>query len=244
MSGQWQQGGFLSLPTISPAGCSCREHVEKGEHKPGSLPSFMPQAHGFSRAVQVQGILKTSSFALLFFPLSQGKMLVWTLCSSLLYIFPKISSERSWEPSLVWKSSAVWMLGWFFPRELSQEGICYSLWFSHTEAEEIEVLFLPRRLNPYLYISILWAIKLFFSFFLFSFCFSHSFVFTLFCGVSFEVPVPQVWEMCWSCLLYKGEHRGQTLGWEASDRSSPRVLLQCANTFIPSPKPVNIERKK
>lgn len=45
----------------------------------------------------VQGSLKKSSFALLFFPLSQCKMLVWTLGSSLLSVFPEIVSERSWE---------------------------------------------------------------------------------------------------------------------------------------------------
>lgn len=41
-----QQGGFLSFPTISPAGCSCREHLEKGERRPGCLPSFMALALG------------------------------------------------------------------------------------------------------------------------------------------------------------------------------------------------------
>lgn len=60
-----------------------------------------PWLMGLSRGVQVQGILKKSFFALLCFPLSHCKMLVWTLCSSLLYIFPKISSGRSWEPSPV-----------------------------------------------------------------------------------------------------------------------------------------------
>lgn len=85
VAGQLQQGGFLGFPAISSAGCFCREHLEEGEHKPGCLPLFMPLAHGAFWSCPGSGhSKKNSSFALLFFPLSQCKMLVWTLCSSLI----------------------------------------------------------------------------------------------------------------------------------------------------------------
>lgn len=167
---------------------------------------------GFPRG-SVQGSLKKSSFALLFFPLSQCKMLVWTLGSSLLSVFPEIVSERSWEQGRVGAGVA-------FPSKLLPLLQPHWSWRNG-------ILFMPGRLNPYLHISILWAIKLLFETFISPLL---SFVFTLFCGF-FEVSVTQVWEMCWICLLYKGEQ--EAVRWEASDRSSPWALLQCANTSPP-----------
>lgn len=82
-----------------------------------------------------QGILKKSSFALLFFPLSQCEMLVWTLGSSLLSVFPKIVSERSWEHAPVRNPGQGGCWGGFSLEAVP--GSC-SLCFSHTEAEEME----------------------------------------------------------------------------------------------------------
>lgn len=99
----------------------------------------------------VQGSLKKSSFALLFFPLSQCKMLVWTLGSSLLSVFPEIVSERSWEQGRVGAGVA-------FPSKLLPLLQPHWSWRNG-------ILFMPGRLNPYLHISILWAIKLLFDLF-------------------------------------------------------------------------------
>lgn len=68
--------------------------------------------------------------------------------------------------------------------------------------------------------------KALFGFFFFIIFFSLSFVFTLFCG-SFEVSVTQVWEMCWSCLLYKGEHRGETEMSSFRQKLTTSALAMC-----------------
>lgn len=127
------------------------------------------------------------------------------------------------------------MLGWFFPRSFSQAAVCCSLWFSHTETEEFEVLFMPWRLNPYLYISILWAIKLLLaSFYLFFFLLS--FVFTLFCGVFWGVSQSGLGN---GLELFVVQRRAL---WGNS--TEPHHQCFCTvQTHFP-PKPVYTERKK